>query len=321
MVPSSMSKIMTLYMVFERLEAGVLKLDDTFRVSEKAWRMGGSKMFVRVDTRVSIEDLIRGVSVQSGNDACIVLAEGIAGSEEVFVERMNEKAKELGLEHSHFKNATGWPDEGHIMSAYDLALLSKRMIEDFPDYYSYLSEKEFMYNDVKQSNRNSLLWNEESGVDGLKTGHTEVGGYGVVVSSKKDNQRMVVVVNGLENQDERSKEAERLLSMGFRFFEREVVLDTKHELTQAKVWQGMQDSVALHVNENIELTVPRLEKKDIKFEVHYNAPLIAPIQEGTEVGEVHIFVPGQETRVYPLFTKTTVKRLGIIGRLLGAVKK
>ncbi len=320
MVPSSMTKIMTLYLLFERLQAGVLKLDDTLHVSEKAWRMGGSKMFVRVNTEVAVEDLIRGIVIQSGNDACIVVAEAIAGSEEAFAERMNEKAKALGMEHSHFVNSTGWPDDNHYSSAYDLALLSAKLIEDFPEYYHYFSEKEFKYNNIRQSNRNLLLWRQSTGVDGLKTGHTEAGGYGIVVSGKEDDRRMVVVVNGLENTKMRSDEAERLLSHGFRYFEMTKLLDAGQVVASVPVWQGEIPEVNVQVKEEVLLLLPKIGKEKTTFSLHYNTPLIAPIEAGVEVGELHVLTPGQETaKIFPVYSAEKVKRMGIVGRVLSGV--
>lgn len=317
MVPSSMTKIMTLYMLFERLNAGVFTLEDTLHVSEKAWRMGGSKMFVRVDTNVVIEDLIRGIVVQSGNDACIVVAEAIAGSEEAFAERMNEKAKELGMLNTHFVNATGWPDDNHYTTAYDLSLLSARLIKDFPQYYHYFSEKSYTYNNIRQSNRNLLLWRASSNVDGLKTGHTEAGGYGIVVSGREDGRRMVAVVNGMESTNARADEAERLLSYGFRYFETVTLAEIGKVVGFADVWQGVSEQVELKVKDKVELTLPKLGKEKTKISLHYNTPLIAPIEADQQVGEVHVIAPGQEmVKKVPLYTASAIERKGIFGRLV-----
>src|SRR5215472_1922295 len=217
MTPSSMTKIMTAYIVYGMLKAGRLKLDQTLPVSERAWRMGGSKMFVPLGAQVAVEDLIRGMIVQSGNDACIVLAEGIAGSEEQFAELMNQKARELGLTNSHFLNATGWPQPGHVMSARDLATLSRRIIQDFPEYYKYDSEKTFKYNNIEQGNRNPLV--QKGLADGLKTGHTDDGGYGLVASAQRNGRRVILVLNGMITMRERAEESERLLEWSFREFE------------------------------------------------------------------------------------------------------
>ncbi|MBN9543690.1 MAG: D-alanyl-D-alanine carboxypeptidase, partial [Alphaproteobacteria bacterium] len=197
-VPSSMSKLMTVYVIFDKLKKGELKLNERFLVSENAWRKQGSKMFLHVGSSVTLEDLIKGIIIQSGNDACITAAEGIAGTEEEFVNILNEKAKELGLTNSHFVNSTGWPDDNHKMSMRDLSILSKHLINDFPEYYSYFAEREFVYNNIKQQNRNLSL-NRFNGVDGLKTGHTDAGGYGIAMSAQQKNRRLIVVVNGLSS--------------------------------------------------------------------------------------------------------------------------
>ena len=213
MPPASMSKIMTAYLVFGALKEGRISLDDKLPVSEKAWRKGGSKMFVEVGSEVSVEDLLRGVIVQSGNDACIVLAEALAGSEEAFAEQMTRKAREIGMEGSTFTNSTGWPDPNHRMTARDLAILAERMVQDFPDFYHYYSEREFTYNGIRQGNRNPLLY-KNLGADGLKTGHTEEAGYGLTASAERDGRRLVLVINGLESIKARSEEAERLIASG-----------------------------------------------------------------------------------------------------------
>src|SRR6201996_746182 len=213
MPPSSMTKLMTIYLVYERLKQGKLKLDDQLLVSEKAWRMGGSKMFVQVGTQVAVEDLIRGLIVDSGNDACLVLAEGIAGSEEQFVEMMNAKAKLFGMTNTHYQNCTGWPDPDQYMSARDIATLAHHIIADFPQYYHYDSEKTFKYNNIEQGNRNPLV--QKGTADGLKTGHTEAGGYGLVASAKRGERRVIVVLNGLDSMHQRAEEGERLMDWGF----------------------------------------------------------------------------------------------------------
>ncbi|MBL9035103.1 MAG: D-alanyl-D-alanine carboxypeptidase, partial [Rhodospirillaceae bacterium] len=214
--PASMSKLMTAYMLFDALKRGDVKLDDTFHVSQKAWSTQGSKMFVDIDSDVRIEDLIRGMVIQSGNDACIVIAEGLAGTEEAFAERMNAKAKEIGLTGSNFRNSTGWPDPDHYMTAKDLATLAMRLIHDFPDYYHFYSEKEFTWHGIKQGNRNPLLYRAGSGVDGLKTGHTEEAGYGLTASAIRDGRRIVMVVQGLTGMQERADETGQLLDWAFR---------------------------------------------------------------------------------------------------------
>ena len=228
MSPSSMSKIMTIYYLFKKIKDGEISLDDEFEVSEKAWKKGGSKMFVNLKSKVRVEDLIRGIIVQSGNDACIVVAEGISGSEDVFSEELNELASEIGLENSNFTNSTGWPDKKHLTTVNDLLKLTIRTIEDFPNLYSYYSEKEFTYNNIKQLNRNPLLF-KTIGSDGLKTGHTSLGGYGLVATVKNKDRRLILVLNGLKSSAQRSKESERLMKIGFR------------QYTNIKVGEGKRD--------------------------------------------------------------------------------
>ena len=237
MSPSSMSKIMTIYYLFKKIKDGEISIDDEFEVSKKAWKKGGSKMFVNLKSMVRVEDLIRGIIVQSGNDACIVVAEGISGSEKIFADELNELANEIGLENSNFTNSTGWPDKKHLMTVNDLLKLTVRTIEDFPDLYRYYSEKEFTYNNIKQLNRNPLLF-RPIGSDGLKTGHTSLGGYGLVATVKNKDRRLILVLNGLKSSAQRSKESERLMKIGFNQFKSiKVAIKTK-ELGEIPIWSG-----------------------------------------------------------------------------------
>ena len=243
MPPSSMTKIMTAYVVYSMLKAGRLRLDQELPVSERAWKMGGSKMFVQVGTSVKVEDLIRGMIVQSGNDACIVLAEAIAGSEEAFAELMNAKAREIGLVASNFRNATGWPDPQHRMTARDIALLARKLILDFPEYYHYDAEKSFKYNNIDQENRNPLV--QKGIADGLKTGHTDEGGYGLVGSAQRGGRRVIIVVNGLPTMKARSEESERLLEWSYREFENVTLFANGATVDTVPVYLGEKPSVAL----------------------------------------------------------------------------
>ncbi|MCB2081873.1 MAG: D-alanyl-D-alanine carboxypeptidase, partial [Rickettsiales bacterium] len=285
--PSSMSKLMTVYLVFEALKNGTLHLEDTLPVSEKAWRMGGSKMFVGLGTDVKVEDLLRGVIIQSGNDACIVLAEGLAGSEGAFAEAMNNKAEQLSMTQSHFVNATGWPDEEHVMSVRDLAILARHLISDFPEYYHYFAEPEFKYNNIKQYNRNTLI-NRGIGADGLKTGHTEAAGYGLVSSAEKDGRRLILVVNGLGSMKERISESERLLRYGFNSFKEKTLFRQDTEITDARVWMGKEGRVPLVLAEEVRLLVSRVGKglDGFKAHVEYEGPVPAPIKHGQEIGKL-----------------------------------
>lgn len=319
MAPASMSKLMTVAMVFERLKDASLKMEDTLPVSEKAWKKGGSKMFVRVDTRVSISDLLRGIIVQSGNDACIVIAEGLSGSEENFANAMTARARELGMEKSTFKNATGWPDPEHRMTARELAMLATYIIESFPDYYPIFSEKEFTFSDIKQGNRNPLLY-KNNGADGLKTGHTEESGYGLVGSAERDGRRLVLVINGLESVKARSREAERLLEWGFREFDNYTLFKPGDVVDNARVWLGSEDTVPLTVEDEIDITMSRQARKSMVVKVVYNEPIPAPIIAGTPVAQLVVEIPEAETVTVPLIATEDVARPGLFGRLTSAVE-
>ncbi|MCR9213582.1 MAG: D-alanyl-D-alanine carboxypeptidase [Proteobacteria bacterium] len=319
MAPASMSKLMTVAMVFERLKEGSLKMEDTLPVSEKAWKKGGSKMFVRVDTRVSVSDLLRGIIVQSGNDACIVIAEGLSGSEENFADAMTARARELGMEQSTFKNATGWPDPEHRMTARELAMLAAHIIESFPDYYPIFSEKEFTFSDIKQGNRNPLLY-KNNGADGLKTGHTEESGYGLVGSAERNGRRLVLVINGLESVKARGREAERLLEWGFREFDNYTLFKPGDVVDNARVWLGNEDTVPLTVEEEVDITMSRQARKSMVVKVVYNEPIPAPIIAGTPVAQLVVEIPESETVSVPLIATEDITRPGLFGRLTSAVE-
>lgn len=321
MAPSSMSKLMTIYIVFQRLKQGNLSLADTFNVSEKAWRMGGSKMFVDVGSAISVNDLLQGVVVQSGNDACIVLAEGLEGSEEAFAHEMNRVAEEIGLKGSHFMNSTGWPDDNHYMTAHDLAVLAQRLIKDFPEYYHYFSETEFTYNGIRQPNRNTLLHRDNSGIDGLKTGHTEAGGYGIVISAERDGRRIVTVVNGLSSEKERLQEAEALLNRGFRDFTNQTVFTRGQSIGDSKVWLGGEYSVPLVLGSSLTLSIPRKDKDNIKVLVSYDSPIAAPVKAGDHVGEIYVAIPGGETRSVPVVAGKDIDALTGFHRIIPAAKE
>lgn len=320
MPPSSMSKLMTVYVVFEMLQEGRLALDDEFHVSEKAWSKQGSKMFVDIDSKVSIEDLLRGVIVQSGNDACIVLAEGIAGTEEDFAELLNEKAKELGMTGSHFTNASGWPDPEHYMTAHDLAILAAALITKFPEYYGYFAELTFTYNDIKQGNRNPLLY-KDLGADGLKTGHTEDAGYGLTASAKRGDRRLVLVINGLGSVQARADEAQRLLAWGFRDFDAFKLAEAGAEIGDVKVWQGEQATVPVAVDRDVLVTLPRDARDKVKATIVYEGPLEAPVEQGTQVATLRLEAPEVKTIEVPLRTTAAVARLGFFGRVMHSARE
>ncbi len=318
MPPASMSKLMTVYMLLERLADGALGLDDTFAVSKKAWRMAGSKMFVLVDARVTVGDLLRGIIVQSGNDACVVVAEGLGADEEAFARQMTERAGELGLTGSNFVNATGWPHPDHYMTARDIATLSRRLIDDFPQYYSMFSETEFTYAEIRQGNRNPLLY-KDLGVDGLKTGHTEASGYGLAASAVRKGRRLILVVNGLESTRERSRESERLLDWGFREFSNYALFKPGETVTEAEVWLGESGTVPLVVPTDVKLTLGRRARRGLTATVRYTGPVPAPIIEGRQIAVMEISAPDTETVTVPLLAGASVSRLGFFGRLGAAV--
>ena len=317
MPPSSMTKLMTIYIVYERLKQGKMKLDDQLLVSDRAWRMGGSKMFVQVGTQVSVEDLIRGIIVDSGNDACIVLAEAIAGSEEQFAELMNQKAKQLGLTNSHFKNCTGWPDPDQHMSCRDIATLAGAIIRTFPEYYHYDSEKTFKYNNIEQQNRNPMV--QKGTADGLKTGHTEAGGYGLVASTKRGQRRVIVVLNGLDTMRQRAEEGERLMDWAFANFEDVTLFTAGDVVERVPVWLGTSPTVPLVGGRDLVMTMPRNWRKSASVKVSYDAPIRAPVAKGTTLGKLVVGgqgVPGMEV---PLLAGEDVPRLGLPGRAMAVL--
>jgi D-alanyl-D-alanine carboxypeptidase (penicillin-binding protein 5/6) len=319
MAPSSMSKLMTIYLLFEAIKRGAVKLDDTFPVSEKAWRMQGSKMFVKVGERVRVEDLIRGIIIQSGNDACVVVAEALGHTEASFADEMTAKGQAIGLKHSNFKNASGWPDPEHLMTAEDLAILARHLVADFPEFYHYFGETEFTFGGITQPNRNLLL-ERNLGIDGLKTGHTEAGGFGIVISGTREGRRLILVVNGLSSMKERLEEAGRLLDWGFREYENVALFKNNDVVTDVPVWLGDRPLVGMAIGQNVELTVPKRARKGMKVTVEMNSPVSAPVAKGAVIGKLVVSGPELETREYPLKAVEPVERLGFFGRLVAAFK-
>lgn len=324
MPPASMSKLMTVYMVMERLKDGRLKMDDKFRVSENAWRKGGAKsgsstMFLEPGSLVRVEDLLRGIIIQSGNDACIVVAEALSGKEETFAEEMNRKATELGLTNSSFANATGWPHPDQRMSPRDLATLTRRTINDFPEFFHFYSEKSFIYNGIRQSNRNPLLY-KKMGADGMKTGHTSEAGFGLTATAKRGERRLILVVNGLPSVKARASEPERILEWGFREFNNYALFKGGEKVADANVWLGDKGTVPLMIEKPMKLTMPRKARKDMKVTVSYKGPISAPIEKGAKVADLIVTAKGQEPVVMPLVAGETVEQLGLVGRLVAAFK-
>ncbi|MDF1846213.1 MAG: D-alanyl-D-alanine carboxypeptidase [Parvibaculaceae bacterium] len=323
MAPASMTKLMTMTLLFEALKEGRLSLTDTMTVSENAWRRGGaasgsSTMFAEVNSRIPVEDLIRGVIVQSGNDACIAIAEGMSGSEEAFAEEMTRRGRELGLAQAEFRNSTGWPHPEHKMTARELAQLARHLIYDLSDYYPYYNEREFTWNGITQSNRNPLLYMNLN-ADGLKTGHTEASGYGLVASGEQNGRRLILVVNGLSSERERSEESEKLLRWGFREFKTYDLYAAGDVVENAEVWQGVYDLVPLVVAEDVSLTLTRAARRDMKVSANWDGPIAAPIKAGQEVGTLTIEAPNAPTRQFPIYAGANVDQIGLFGRAMSSV--
>ncbi|WP_114374731.1 D-alanyl-D-alanine carboxypeptidase family protein [Elioraea thermophila] len=319
MPPASMSKLMTAYVVFERLRAGRLRLDQELPVSERAWRMGGSKMFVEVGSTVTVENLLRGVIVQSGNDACIVLAEAISGSEEQFAELLNERARAIGLTRSTFRNSTGWPHPDHRMTCRDLALLAKRIILDFPDYYRYYSERSFRYANITQENRNPLLY-RNIGADGLKTGHTEESGFGLTASAVQGGRRVILVVNGLPSMRARAEESERLMRWAFSEFENVRLFAAGETVEVAPVHLGVKREVALVSPKDVVFTMPRGWRRTARVAVRYTAPVSAPVQRGAVLASLEVSGEGVPATTLPLVAGEDVPQLGFVPRILEGLR-
>ena len=318
MPPASMSKIMTAYLAFDEIKSGRLKLEEKILISENAWRKRGSKMFVEVNDEVAVSDILRGIIVQSGNDAAIALAEHLQGSEAAFADKMTTKARDLGLKKAKFKNATGWPDEEHKITARELGLLAKLTITNFPDLYPIYAEKSFTFNNIKQGNRNPLLY-DGSGSDGLKTGHTQAAGYGLTASVSKAGRRLVMVLNGMKSSRERKREAKKLIEWGFREYENYKIFEKGETVTDIDVWLGKDSRLSAFIKDEIKLTVRRTDSKKVKTTVHYEEPISAPVKQGQIVGNLKIKVPNQALKEYPLFAKQSIEKLGVWGRIMAAV--
>ncbi len=319
MPTSSMSKVMSMYVVFEALKNKQIDLQDYMQVSEKAWRKGGSKMFVEIHGRIKIEDLLRGVIIQSGNDATIVLAEGLSGTEKAFAAALTSKAKELGMNNSNFVNASGWPDQNHYSTAKDLSTLAIALIKNFPEYYSYFSEREFTYNNITQKNRNPLLY-RGIGADGIKTGHTEIGGYGLIGSAAKNGRRVILVANGMSSEKERAQESAKLLEWGLRGFKNQKLFTANKVIEHAQVIMGEENNVPLILESDIITTIPSLAQNDIKISIIYNGPLQAPIEEGEQIATLIIDIPNLPTQEHPLYAQKSVEPLGFFAAIFAKTK-
>lgn len=322
MGPSSMTKIMTSYLVFDALKKGEYDLDTKFNVSKKAWKTGGSKMFVNLNDNVALGDLIQGMVVQSGNDACIVIAEGFSGSTEAFAEEMNEKAKELGLDSTHFTNPDGLPDPEHYTTARDLSNLARALIKDFPEFYHYFSQKEFTYNKIRQGNRNTLLNNPGLGVDGIKTGHTDAAGYGITVSAAKKDLRLVAVVNGLNSMGQRIEAAQELLTYGFVNFKNVKILDKGGVVESAKVWGGTEKKIAGVLKDDLYVLTQRRAKSrpEYKFYAKFVEPISAPIKKGQEIGTFEVYEGDKKINTIKLYAERDIEEANPFRKLMDKLK-
>lgn len=311
--PASITKLMSAYLVYSALHSGAVSMDDEVLVSEKAWRMQGSRMFIEVGTKVRVRDLLKGMIVQSGNDATVALAEHVAGTEEAFVDMMNAQAQALGLTGTHYANATGWPDPDHYTTARDIARLTRALIRRFPEYYPLYSEREYTYNGITQYNRNKLLWRDPS-VDGVKTGHTESAGYSLVASAERDGMRLISVVLGTDSEEARAKYSQALLAYGYRFFETHKLFPAGQSLTEARVWKGEAENVAVGLQSDLYVTIPRGRYQALKASMELTPAIEAPVRQGQVMGEVQVRLDGEPLKSQPLVALGDVARGGVFRR-------
>ena len=310
--PASITKMMTAYVIFGELREGKITLEEAVNVSETAWRTGGSRMFIEPGMEVTVEDLLRGMVIQSGNDASVALAEHVAGTEAAFASLMNHFAAQLGMDGTHFMNSTGLPDPEHYTTARDVAVLSLATIRDFPDFYAWYSEKEFTFNGIRQHNRNTLLWRDPA-IDGLKTGHTESAGYCLAASAKRDGMRLISAVMGSTSEASRASESQTLLNYGFRFFETVQLYQAGQELARARVWKGMADEVELGIGEELFVTIPRGRYDDLEARVQMQPQLTAPLEQGAVVGQIAVTLDGEAVAERDLLTLAPVEQAGFFG--------
>ncbi len=303
--PASITKMMTSYVVYKELDAGRLSMDDMVNISEKAWRMGGSRMYLDVNTRVSVHDLLKGLIIQSGNDASVALAEHVAGTEEAFVQLMNQYATELSMDNTHFVNSTGWPNKQHLTTARDIATLAIAIIAEFPEHYAWYAEKEYTYNSIKQYNRNKLLWRDAS-VDGIKTGHTESAGYCLVTSAERSDMRVISVVLGTNSKKARANVSQALLNYGFRFFESHILYTADEVLNRPRVWSGEFETVTVGLANDLAIVIPRgaYDKLDAVMDIDKN--IEAPVSKGQQLGVVKVSLDGEELASVPLVALETI---------------
>ncbi|MDD5033257.1 MAG: D-alanyl-D-alanine carboxypeptidase [Methylococcaceae bacterium] len=317
--PASLTKIMTAYVVFRELAKGNLKLEDMVTVSEKAWRTEGSRMFAQVGAQISVENLLKGMIVQSGNDASVALAEHVAGDEAVFAQMMNQNAERLGMQNSHFKNSMGLPDPEHYTTARDLSVLTRALIEEFPEYYKWHSIKEFLFNGIKQTNRNRLLWRDPT-VDGVKTGHTEGAGFCLVTSALRDNMRLISVVLGTKSDNERANANQALLNYGFRFYETRELYKANEKLAEARVWKGETTMAELGLLKDFYVTFPRGQYQSLKASMEVNNSITAPVQQGDKLGAIKVARNDQPIGQVDLVSLKAVAEGGLFRRALDSLQ-
>lgn len=316
--PASLTKIMTSYIVATEIGRGAIGLEDSVDVSVKAWQMEGSKMFIREGTKVKLADLLRGVIIQSGNDASVALAEHVAGSEDAFVDMMNQQAQLLGMDNTHFVNATGWPDENHYTTAADLAKLTRSLIRKFPEHYALYKEKYFTFNNIRQPNRNSLLWRDSS-VDGVKTGHTEAAGYCLVASAVRDGMRLLSVVMNTDSEEARARESQKLLTYGFRYYDTIHLYEALESLKTVRVWGGAQESLGLGVEENVVVTLPRGSRENLSAAMDIDSVIKAPVKSGRRVGQLTVSMNDDVVFEGQLVALDDVDEAGLFSRLWDAI--
>ena len=304
--PASITKLMTAYVVFNEIEAVRLSLDDMVDISEKSWRMGGSRMYLEVGSSVPVRELMKGLIIQSGNDASVALAEHVAGTETAFVQLMNQYAMQLGMENTNFENSTGWPDEKHLTTARDIAKLAVAVIREFPEHYAWYSEKEYTYNDIKQYNRNKLLWRDET-VDGLKTGHTDSAGYCLVSSALRSDMRVVSVVLGADSEKARASVSQAILNYGFRFFESHTLYDEGEVLSRQRIWKGEYETITVGLPEDLSVTITRGEYDNLDAVMDIDKNIHAPIAKGQPVGQVKVSLNGDVLASVPVVALETVE--------------
>lgn len=317
--PASLTKMMTAYVILHAMEDGSIKLQDEVRISEKAWKMKGSRMFVEVNTQVTVEELLKGMIVQSGNDATVALAEHVAGSEDGFVQLMNQYAAKLGMVDTHFTNSTGWPNENHYTTAHDLAILSRALIKEFPEHYDWYDIKEYTYNKIRQFNRNRLLWLDDR-VDGIKTGHTESAGYCLVASAKEKDMRLISVVIGTKSDKARASASRKLLNYGFRFYETFLLHAANKPLKEMRIWKGEKEMLPLGLAKDLYITIPRGQRNKVKANMTVETMLVAPARKDQQYGTVNIMLGDKEIATRPLIALETVPEGSLWHRLVDTVK-